>query len=180
MKRWVAAAILLTGLTAALLFRPEAESAEEWLTHQGFDAELLHQETMPGDIDIIVFHDLNLKEMNIAFVQSSGLKINGWVRNDFPHPDPPESISYKYSRLPLGSTDLVVLYGLVTDPDVVNVEIRIPRYEQEGVMDIKMAPVIRSSYGAVWYTVLEEELTGAQSVKIQLQGLKKQAVPLFL
>ncbi|CAH8767646.1 hypothetical protein [Paenibacillus dendritiformis] len=52
-------------------------------------------------------------------------------------------------------------------------EVRIPRHEQQEVMDIKMAPVIRSSYGAVWYTVLEEELTGAQSVKIQLQGLKK-------
>ncbi|WP_374019802.1 hypothetical protein ABU162_09175 [Paenibacillus thiaminolyticus] len=52
-------------------------------------------------------------------------------------------------------------------------EIRIPRHEQEDVMDIKIAPVIRTSYGAVWYTVLEEELTGAQSVKIQLHGFKK-------
>jgi hypothetical protein len=174
MKKWaVLAALFLIGLTAALLFRPQAESAEEWLEHQGFDAELLHQETIPGDIDIIVFRDLNLKEMNIAFLQSSGLKRNGVVRSDFPHTVPPESISYKYSRLPLGSTDLVVLYGLVTDLDVVNVEIRIPRHEQEDVMDIKIAPVIRTSYGAVWYTVLEEELTGAQSVKIQLHGLKK-------
>ncbi|WGU93524.1 hypothetical protein QJQ58_23785 [Paenibacillus dendritiformis] len=111
--------------------------------------------------------------MNIAFLQSSGLKINGWVRNDFPHPDPPESISYKYSRIPLGSTDLVVvLYGLVTDPHVGAVEVRIPRLEQEEALDIRKAPVIRSSYGAVWYTVLEEELTGAQAVKIQLHGLK--------
>ncbi|MFD3271247.1 hypothetical protein ACE3MS_14100 [Paenibacillus dendritiformis] len=173
MKRWVAAALLLIGLTVALLFRPEAESAEEWLRHQGFDAELLHQETIPGDIDIIVFHDLNLKEMNIAFLQSGWLKRNGVVRSDFPHTVPPETISYKYSRLPFGSTGLAVLYGLVTDPGVVSVEVRIPRHEQEEVMDIKMAPVIRSSDGSVWYTVLEEELTGTQSVKIQLHGLKK-------
>ncbi|MDU5142544.1 MAG: hypothetical protein E6230_10185 [Paenibacillus dendritiformis] len=179
MKRWVGLAVLfLIGLTSALLFRPQAESAEDWLRHQGVDAELLHQETMPGDIDIIVFHDLNLQEMNIAFSQISWWKRNGVVRNDFPLADPPESISYKYSRLPLGNTGLPVLYGLVTDPDVSQVEVRIPRDEQEEIVDIKMAPVIRSSYGAVWYTVLEEELTGAQSVKIQLQGLKKQAVPL--
>ncbi|RJG16353.1 hypothetical protein [Paenibacillus thiaminolyticus] len=174
MKKWaVLAALFFIGLTAALLFRPQAESAEEWLRHQGFDAELLHQETIPGDIDIIVFHDLNLKEINIAFLQSGWLKRNGVVRSDFPHTVPPESISYKYSRLPLGSTDLVVLYGLVTDPDVGKVEVHIPRHEQEDVMDIKIAPVIRSSYGAVWYTVLEEELSGVQSVKIQLHGLKK-------
>ncbi|BFH17812.1 hypothetical protein WJ0W_001765 [Paenibacillus melissococcoides] len=181
MKRWVGlAALLLIGLAAALLFRPEAESAEEWLRHQGFDAELLHRETRPGDIDIIVFHDLNLKEMNIAFLQSSGWKRNGVVRSDFPLTVPPESISYKYSRLPLGSTHLAVLYGLVTDPDVGAVEVRIPRHQQEEAMDIKIAPVIRSSDEAVWYIVLEEELTGAQSVKIQLHGLKKQAVSLFL
>lgn len=174
MKKWVVmAALFLICFTAALLFRPEAESAEEWLRHQGFDAELLHQETVPGDIDIIVFHDLNLKEMNMAFLQSSGLKINGVVRSDFPHTVPPDTISYKYSRLPLGSTDLAVLYGLVTDPDVGAVEVRIPRHEQEEVMDIKIARVIRSPYGAVWYTVLEEDLTSAQSVKIQLHGLKK-------
>ncbi|WP_374019803.1 hypothetical protein ABU162_09180 [Paenibacillus thiaminolyticus] len=80
------AALFLIGLTAALLFRPQTESAEEWLRHQGFDAELLHQETIPGDIDIIVFRDLNLKEMNIAFLQSSWLKRNGVVRSDFPIP----------------------------------------------------------------------------------------------
>ncbi|MDG0873356.1 hypothetical protein L5D93_13085 [Paenibacillus thiaminolyticus] len=172
MKKWaILAGFFLIGLTAALLFRPQAESAEEWLEHQGFDAELLHQETIPGDIDIIIFHDLNLKEMNIAFLQLSWWKRNGFVRNDFPHTYPPESISYKYSLVPLGSTGLVVLYGLVTDPDVVNVEIRIPRHEQEDVMDIKIAPVIRTSYGAVWYTVLEEELTGAQAVKIQVQDV---------
>lgn len=60
-KRSILAGLFLIGLTAALLFRPQAESAEGWLKHQGFDAELLHQETWPGDIDIIVFHDLNLK-----------------------------------------------------------------------------------------------------------------------
>ncbi|CAH8720187.1 hypothetical protein M5W83_20970 [Paenibacillus thiaminolyticus] len=174
MKKWaILAGLFLIGLTAALLFRPQAESAEGWLKHQGFDARLLHQDTIPGGIDIIVFHDLNLKEMNIAFLQSSGLKRSGVVRSDFPHTYPPESISYKYSLVPLGSTGLAVLYGLVTDPNVSQVEVRIPRDEQEEVMDIKIAPVIRSSYGAVWYTVLEEELTGAQSVKIQLHGLKK-------
>lgn len=173
MKKWVGLALFLIGVIAVLFFRSQAESAEEWLRHQGFDAELLHQETtISGNIDIIVFHDLNLKEMNIAFLQSSGLKINGWVRNDFPHTVPPESISYKYSRIPLGSTDMVVLYGLVTDPHVGAVEVRIPRLEQEEALDIRKAPVIRSSYGAVWYTVLEEELTGAQAVKIQLHGLK--------
>lgn len=46
-------------------------------------------------------------------------------------------------------------------------------HEQEDVVDVKTAPVIRSPYGAVWYTVLEEELTSMQSVKIQLHGLKK-------
>lgn len=174
MKKWaILAGLFLIGLTAAFLFRPQAESAEDWLRHQGFDAELLHQETIPGDIDIIVFHELNLKEMNVAFLQSSGLQRNGVVRNDFPHTDPPESISYKYSRLPLGRTGLPVLYGLITDPNVSQVEVRIPRDEQEEVMDIKIAPVIRSSYGAVWYTVLEEELTSMQSVKIQLHGVKK-------
>ncbi|MGG4397555.1 hypothetical protein ABEX25_24965 [Paenibacillus thiaminolyticus] len=60
-KRSILAGLFLIALTAALLFPPQAESVEEWLRHQGLDAELLHRETIPGDIDIIVFHDLNLK-----------------------------------------------------------------------------------------------------------------------
>lgn len=38
MKKWVGLALFLIGVIAVLFFRSEAESAEEWLRHQGFDA----------------------------------------------------------------------------------------------------------------------------------------------